>query len=336
MLADPDHDGPSFKAIAATVDPEIARIAQIEPAKDRADALFALLDAGWVPPEARDPTVVSGVPPRQPAPLEIEVTDTLISVAGKDGLPQQDANARAALGWEALREYRLEFASTFSVSNYAPLPAYLAAFDRAMGDEYDPARVVRIGVQAQRFVALSQDVSFTSTLPDGAASDLRNLAVEMLVFLNRFPDWVSYRDDAEVVDVYALRDVAGALTAIRDVLNNTPEVTDEVKDEYSAEVAEALGASGTDIEAKAITASTREMQREIAEHESWRRKSNRDLARKGGDFVDGLFAPLGVPYHLALRLEQPMRELARRFPTRLGWLAHWYDATFGPEDREGT
>jgi Leucine-rich repeat (LRR) protein len=272
------------------------------------------------------------IPPRQPAPVEIEVTDTLISMARKDGLPQRDANERAAMGWEALREYRKEFAATFSVSNYAPLPAYLYAFDRAMGEAYDPARVVMIGVQAQRFRALSRDAAFTATLPDGAAGDLRTFAAEMMVYLNRFPDWVAYRDDAEVIDPDGLRDVGDALTAIRDDLNATPEVTAEVKQEYAFEVAEALHANSTEIEAKAVFASTRELPRELAEHEARRRKQNRALAKKGGEFLDETIRPLGVPYFLALKLEEPLRELARKWPTRFGWIEDWYDATFGQDD----
>ncbi|MCA3447640.1 MAG: leucine-rich repeat domain-containing protein [Rhodobacter sp.] len=333
-LADePKYGGLVFHDIPATADPKIAGIAAIEDDAARAKALFALLDAGWVPPVPQDMEDSIEIPLRQPAPLEIEVTDTLISIAGKDGLPQRDANARAAMGWEALCEYRKEFAATFSVSNYAPLPAYLSAFDRAMGDAYDPARVVMIGVQAQRFVALSRDASFTTTLPDGAAGDLRTFAAEMLVYLNRFPDWVAYRDDAEVIDPDALREVGDALTAIRDTLNGTEEVTDAVKQEYAAEVAEALNAKSTGIEAKAIVSSTRELPRELAEHEARRRRTNRALAKKGGDYIDGMVvAPLGVPYHLALKLEKPLRELARRFPTRLGWLTHWYDATFGLDE----
>ncbi|MCA3442833.1 MAG: leucine-rich repeat domain-containing protein [Rhodobacter sp.] len=333
-LADePEYGGLMFRDIPATADPKIAEIAEIEDDSERAKALFALLDAGWVPPVPQDMEDSIEIPLRQPAPLEIEVTDTLISVAGKDGLQQRDANARAAMGWEALCEYRKEFAATFSVSNYAPLPAYLSAFDRAMGDAYDPARVVMIGVQAQRFVALSRDASFTTTLPDGAAGDLRTFAAEMLVYLNRFPDWVAYRDDAEVIDPDALREVGDALTEIRDTLNGTEEVTAEVKQEYAAEVAEALSARSTGIEAKAIVSSTRELPRELAEHEARRRRTNRALAKKGGDYIDGMVvAPLGVPYHLALKLEKPLRELARRFPTRFGWLTHWYDATFGLDE----
>jgi hypothetical protein len=49
------YDGPMFRNIPATADPSIAQIAEIEDRAQRAKALFALLDAGWVPPVAVEP-----------------------------------------------------------------------------------------------------------------------------------------------------------------------------------------------------------------------------------------------------------------------------------------
>ena len=334
LLADaPTGRGLQFgRSFMGTIDPAIIEIGRIDDNAERAKALFAYLQ-DWLPlGEVVAPTDLA-IPDRVPAPMEVEVSDTLIAVAGKDGLPRNDANDRAALGWEALREYRQDFALAFNISNYAPLPSYLASFDRAMGDGYDPARVVRIGVQAQRFVAISLDTSFTINLPSGAVGDLRMFAAEMLVYLNRFPDWVAYREDAEVVDAASVREAIAEFKSIRDVLNDTPEVTAEVKQEYAAEVAEGTDEKAGETEAKALVASTREFQRAISEHEAKRHKNNRALAAKGGEFVDEKIVRLmGVPHHVALRLEKPMRALAKKFPTGLGWIVVWYDATFGKDD----
>jgi hypothetical protein len=63
-LADePDEGGLSFRSIPARADPKIAEIAEIEEDAARATALFALLDAGWVPPVAVEPV------PLEPDPL---------------------------------------------------------------------------------------------------------------------------------------------------------------------------------------------------------------------------------------------------------------------------
>jgi Leucine-rich repeat (LRR) protein len=55
-LADePKYGGLLFRGIPATADPKIAEIAVIEDYGSRAKALFALLDAGWVPPVPVEP-----------------------------------------------------------------------------------------------------------------------------------------------------------------------------------------------------------------------------------------------------------------------------------------
>jgi hypothetical protein len=58
LADDPEFVGLTFRGISAAADPRIAEIAAIGDAKERAAALFALLDAGW------EPQVV------QPEPLE--------------------------------------------------------------------------------------------------------------------------------------------------------------------------------------------------------------------------------------------------------------------------
>jgi hypothetical protein len=51
----PTNNGLQFTNIPATADPKIAEIAEIGDAATRAKALFALLDAGWVPPMVSAP-----------------------------------------------------------------------------------------------------------------------------------------------------------------------------------------------------------------------------------------------------------------------------------------
>lgn len=61
------------------------------------------------------------------------------------------------------------------------------------------------------------------------------------------------------------------------------------------------------------------------------------MPERGGEFVEGVvLKPFGLPYHLAKKMEEPLRLPAGRFPNRMGWVAKWYDATFGPEhERKG-
>jgi hypothetical protein len=55
--------GLTFTGVRATADPKIAKIAELKDESSRAEALFALLDAGWVPPVMVEPV------PLEPDPL---------------------------------------------------------------------------------------------------------------------------------------------------------------------------------------------------------------------------------------------------------------------------
>jgi|GEM_PF-2142700 len=340
-LLEPDHwGGLRFEGCAAAeADPQIAKIAAIADNKARAQALFDLIDAGWVPPLGVAEGVDSQqakVPDRRPAPMEVVVGEDSIDLLHGGSLPKADANSRAEMGWAALKDYRDDFAASFNIGNYAPLPAYLAAFDRAMGDEYDAANVIRIGVQGRRFVGLSLDESFLKNLPDGAGSDLKNFAAEVLIYINRFPDWVAYREDADDISPEAVRGQADSFNAVRRAIDTSPEASDAVKAEYAAEVALGTALNATAEEATGIVATTGEFTRALAQADKDRQKRNRDGAKHASDLWNKtVVAPLGMPKMVALRLEAPLRELSAAYPGRLGWIIDWYDVTFGkPEDRD--
>ncbi|MGQ0565371.1 MAG: leucine-rich repeat domain-containing protein [Gemmobacter sp.] len=320
---------------AVRSDPRIAKIAGIEDPATRARTLFDYLglhvDGPATQPQPEPP-------PRRSAPLEITVTDSHIRMAGPGALPEHGANDRAAMGWEALRDHRQAFARAFHVHNYHPLPAYLDDFDAAMGTAYDPRHVIRIGVQGLRIAALSRNAAFVATLPVGADSDLVAFAATIDLHVRRFPDWVAYRDDADPDDVSPRAALAAAADyrAIDHIFQTTPQVEDTVRAEYRAEVTAATGENADPPAAQALTASTGEIARALAEHgtaEAARKRRNRDLARKGGDLWDKtVLAPLGLGLHVMKRIEGPLRRLARRYPNRMGWIDAWYDATFPPDD----
>ncbi len=286
------------------------------------------------------PSLSINLPVPRPAPLEVAVGETSIAMAGPGGLPISDANARAALGWEALQRYRQDFAAAFSIHNYAPLPAYLASFDREMGEGYDPRRVIGIGMQGQRIIILSKDAEFLARLPDGAGGDLRGFAAAIATFVNRFPDWVLYEGLEEPDDVSpaAVRAGEAEFRAIDAIIFSTPEAQEDVKTEYRAEVAEGTDAKAGVPEARGLVASTHEVARALAEdgldrRERERKARNAVLARKGGDLYDKtVLAPVGISLHVMKRMEGPLRKLAKRFPKKFGWLEAWYDHMFPPED----
>jgi hypothetical protein len=293
------------------------------------------VSAAETPPSSEPPRALPEVPARRPAPLEVEVNAHRLAMATLDDLPQSDKRARAAMGWQAIKDLREDFEAAFNLSNYAPLPSYLAAFDRAMGDAYDPSRVIRIGTQAQRFVALAQDQNFTAALPDGAAQDMRTFATSVIVYVQRFPDWVAYVADTEPMETMDAADLAELDTIARHMRSDA-RVDAAVTHEYDSEVEQAAGPQATEVEGQAVMASTGEIGRAVAEAANKRRREQamrRDLAKSGGDFLEGAVrGPAGLPDHLALRFRQPLSRLAVKYPNRLGWITTWYDETYGPED----
>jgi hypothetical protein len=62
LAEDPQFGGLTFTGIPATADPRIAGIAVIADPKERAAALFALLDAGWEPPGMVEPVALEPDP----------------------------------------------------------------------------------------------------------------------------------------------------------------------------------------------------------------------------------------------------------------------------------
>ncbi len=322
---------------AAREDARLGEIAEIEDPRARMLALFDYL--GF---DERGEPIAPGpvaIPPRRPAPLEVGITDTAIVLSGPGALPVSDANARAAMGWEALKEYRDEFAKSFAVHNYRPLPERLEAFDRAMGEGYDPHRVIRIWTQGQRLAALTRDAELMASLPSSAAEDLRGFAAAIALYAERFPDVIAYREEAQPDDVSpaAVRAAEAEFRAIDGVILATPEAQDDVKTGVHAIVEEGTAQDADETAARGLVASGGEWMRETAEavarQKKAQQKRNRALADKGGEFWDDrVVKPLGLPFHLARKFEGPMRRLSARFPNRMGWAARWYDETFGSPD----
>ncbi|MGY9050247.1 MAG: hypothetical protein ACKVKF_25285 [Rhodobacterales bacterium] len=261
---------------------------------------------------------------------------------GSGELPENDAMTRAEMGWAALKAYRDSFGASFNVHNYAPLLAVMSAFDAAMGEAFDPQRMILIGVMGTRIVNLSGDLKFLDSLPDGAETDLQGFAAQISIFLNRFPDWVTYLEEAEANDATAdaVKAERAAFVDLNAALTETGMVENKVTEEFAAEIAVALGDDADTTAAKGLTASTRELVRELSEAAVEEVKTGR-IARKDvedmNQIADGEFAKLrfwtyGWPLVVLKRKQASLRRLANRFPARLGWLGPVLDYLIGADE----
>jgi len=327
--------------VACKIDPRIKEISEIKDNEDRVRTLFDYLKT-WTPPKQRGPEPGPPTPAPKPAPLLAELVDGRMVRAAPGHLPQHDALARAEMGWEALRLYRQSFGDTFNVHNHAPLPRFLAAFDQAMGEHFDPKRMIMIGMMGTRIVDLSKNIAFLTELPIGADADLSGFAAEISTWLNRFPDWLTYQEEARgsAVTRGAMLEEQKALRALVDAMDAEGQVDPSFSAEFHAEIDGALSETGDDGLAHGAIASAREASRVLSEKALEGVKSGAVVredvrameAVADGEVAKAKFWSYGWTLVLLKRTQAPLRRLAARFPSMLGWLPPVLDYLVGAPD----
>ncbi len=278
LVDDPGLNGLTFKNTAATrADPRIAEISEIEDAAERARVLFEYLE-GWEVPGGEwsaitDPvseTETLDLPPQAPAPLETEVRDNVLSVSipRKPPLPAGQTDDRARKGWQVLQSFREDFVGSLNIANYRPLASAIAAFDRATGASYEEMNEIGVGMSGLRLAALSDDAEFMATLPEGAGTELGSIASAITTFVNRFPEWIAYLNDpAETVPVAALvQEQIATFLEIEKSLAAAPDVAKNVLAEYRDEVELVRNSPSSEVLARGLLASTRDLLRTLSEN----------------------------------------------------------------------
>lgn len=326
---------------AARSDPKIAEIDAMEDHEERVKALLAYVATL---PSDGDGNDDIKLPDRRPAPLKAEIFKNRLTLSLPTALPEADANDRAQMGWEALKDFRDSFGQNFALDNYAPLPSVLSAFDRAMGDGFDTRRQIAMGMHGNRIIQLSTDEHFIENLPTGAVSELQSFAAAIGTFVNRFPDWVAYQKDADDASPIAqdIREEKDALEGFAVALAANPQVDDPVAAEYSAEVADATIPSSDEITAHGTMASTRETLLEISEHALTSIKNGdatrthaKEMAKTGSSEIAKVqFWTYGWSLHLLYNATPSLRKLAKRFPQELKWLDRVLDKVRMNEEDE--
>ncbi len=343
----PDQVGLTFTDTPATrADPRIAEIAVIKDHATRARELFAYLET-WVPPGEG---VAPSLPDRIPAPLETEIRDNAlaIAIAADPHLPPGPVNARARVGWQELRYFRADFEGALNIANYRPLAATIGAFDRAIGASYEEMNDVGVGLAGQRLAALANDTDFVATLPEGAGTELGTLATAIATFANRFPDWLAYLSDPDQSTPQAA--LASENLQIFDSIARSLEQADDVETaviaEYRDEVELLRSAPQSEVAARAVLASTRDLLRTLSEnlligfrrYLDDRKRTARTAATGNARFVGNqakefakmipgeirkasFWAIVGITSDLLFNKGGLMMSLATRFPDAFGWLA---------------
>jgi hypothetical protein len=211
----------------------------------------------------------------------------------------------------------------------------LAAFDRAMGDRFDTRRQIAMGMHGERLIQLSGDANFLENLPTGAVSELQSFAAAIGTFVNRFPDWIAYQEDAKnslsVVDI--MRDEKEALDALAAALAENPQVDDAVTAEFSTEINDATSPSSDEVTAHGTLASTRETILKISENALIELKNGnitRDhaaaMAKTGSSEIAKVkYWTYGWSIHLLYVAAPSLRKLSGRLPWELRWVERVLD-----------
>lgn len=202
------HLGLSYSNTPSTqADGELARLSRIPSEVRRARETLAYLRSlppwpePYTPAARRDgkppqPIGFPSIPAPSPAPLEVVERDgQLRQVPPSDGLAPAERDP-AREGWEALLE-ALEDLSHLRprLGNQMPgMARALIRFEAALGKAFEEVRPIKLGAAGNRVMALAETAE--ETLQPADAAELRELAAAIAVFMERFPDWVSYRDKA--------------------------------------------------------------------------------------------------------------------------------------------
>ena len=219
--------------------------------------------------------------------------------------------------------------------HYAPLPAILKSFDRALADEYSEARQIAMGMHGQRIVNLATDHAFLETLPLGAETEIKGFAAAIATFINRFPDWVAYVSEGQVKAPVAsqVREELSAFAQIDQAIAQSPHADDAVKAEIHDATTVGTAPTASEVEAKGLLDSIVETARTLAESALADAKTGQSAKhfavqmRRTGETELPKFAYWTVGWTLDLlgRSNPALRRLAMRFPTRMGFIVKVLD-----------
>ncbi len=225
---------------AVELDENLARLERMSVSSERAQETVLYLKTlpPWPEPLpwlAPDPE--PAIPQGQPAPLQVIVQDGAVRAwTPGDGL-DDEGHSEARQGWAALRDYLDDLATLRQrLANQLPnLDRALARLESALGSVFDDADAIAIGTHGQRVIRLA-NATDDSGLTDSDAAELLGFAAALALFLERFPEWRSYRDKANTrpVDPAKLADTLQQIAQIEaellDRIGIDPEIPRKLRD----------------------------------------------------------------------------------------------------------
>jgi hypothetical protein len=272
------------------------------------------------------------VPVETPAPLRVLFdNDVLRPARPGDGL-DEEAHRRAVQGWDTLRDYLADLADQRPrIGNAMPrLERSMGRLETLLNEAYDAINSISVGIQGTRFIRLSKGAQ--DALLDEDAADIEEFAAALELFLERFPEWRRYKDDA-IQQVLDTQDVTDSLPELEDLTEDLaarpwvddklpPQLNDLIKavreDPEDALTTTGLVRSASNvlraISEKAI-AGAKILKREGVDilSDAWKK------TKTGLSVAIASTATAGAIAYLASG-GTVLRALATRFPEHFGWI----------------
>lgn len=335
--------GLSFIDTPATlVDAEIARLALVGNPNFRARQTLAYLNTlppwpePYTPkarPDGLPPVPIGGpveptIPAPAPAPLQVVESGGVLRPARPGDALDAEGSLLARQGWEALREYLADLAHIRPrIGNQMPtMDRALARFEAALGSDYDRANPVSLGTHGNRIMRLAGTAEDSLSAAD--AAELVEFAAAVALFLERFPVWRAYREEALARPLTAAEALAALqpIEELADELFERPEIDPEIARSLKDQVAEVREQPEDTLASKGLVASTRNVLAKIAEL-AWRgvKGAGRAATSFGKLAVDetknaaakGL---AGAALDILLNNARILLHLAETMPKEFGWI----------------
>jgi len=281
-----------------------------------------------LPPVPIGGTVEPTIPAPAPAPLQVVEAGGMLRPATPGDALNPDGSLLARQGWEALRDYLADLADLRPrIGNQMPtMDRALGRFEAALGSDYDRVNPVSLGTHGNRIMRLAGAADDSLSAAD--AAELVEFAAAVALFLERFPVWRAYREEALARPLTAAEALAALqpIEELADELFERPEIDPEIARSLKDQVAEVREQPGDTLASKGLVASTRNVLAKIAEL-AWRgvKGTGRELGSIGKmtwEKTKGLTATgiSGAALDIFINKARLLRSLAETMPTEFGWI----------------
>jgi hypothetical protein len=336
-----NYDGPNrgldfTNTPAAALDPKLGELAQIKGSAERTAQTLAYLKTLPKYPKPLPWLMGDGeaIPEGRPAPLQvIEQDGKLVALRGDSQLPDA-SDLLAAQAWAALRNFLDDIADQRArIHNAMPtLGRALSRFEDALAGRYDLCDAIALGMHGSRVIRLAP--SAMESLSTADAAEVVELAAAIALFLERFPAWRAYRDDANPRTISA-KEVEVIIPLIRAVnagLRDYPEIDEAISKQLDALADGAKDAPDDAIAARGLVDSATNVLAALASKAlpalKWLAKhpvnAGKAIARRGWNLAaDAGVTALGAAgVDVFLNNAATLYALADKYPLAFQWIAN--------------